>query len=244
MTTARDLIEDAAAEIGVFASDSALSDADAQIMLRRLNRMMDSWSAEGLAVYERYDESLTLSANVASYSTALLAGGRPVRVDGVTVTVGGVDYDMRMVSKANYDEIGYKSVAGIPDMCYVQMGMPDATLYFYPAPSAAYTAVSSPRRSTAAAGITTGPAAAGAAAPWKCTRAKLPGSTSSTPAGRSTRTRTVWVRASAAGSTVTAAASMTRPLAGSSTLARSGPAPSSARRCGARSATARICAGS
>lgn len=140
MTTARDLIEDAAAEIGVFASDSALSDADAQIMLRRLNRMMDSWSAEGLAVYERYDESLTLSAGVASYSTALLAGGRPVRVDGVTVTVGGVDYDMRMVSKANYDEIGYKSVAGIPDMCYVQMGMPDATLYFYPAPSAAYTA--------------------------------------------------------------------------------------------------------
>ena len=64
------------------------------------------------------------------------------------------------------------------------------------------------------------------------------------PAGRSTRTRTVWVRASAAGSTVTAAASTMRLLAGSSTLARSGPAPSSARRCGARSATARICAGS
>lgn len=139
MTTARDLVEDAAAEIGELATDTPLSSADAERILRRLNRMLDSWSNERLMVYELFDETFSTSAGVASYSSSLLASGRPVKVDGVTVRVSNVDYPQTIVSAADYDAIGNKTAGGIPDRVYPQMGYPNATFYFFPVPSGVYT---------------------------------------------------------------------------------------------------------
>ncbi len=47
MTTGQDIIEDALAEIGVFASETAIESADMQLGLRKLNDMLSEWDLGG-----------------------------------------------------------------------------------------------------------------------------------------------------------------------------------------------------
>lgn len=140
MTTARDIVNDAAAVLGLYAEDVALSDTSAQILLRDLNRMLDSASRERLMLHVVTLESLTLAANTASYASSLLASGRPSRVTGFTITLSGTTTVGTMINEQEYDDIGYKAATGCPTVCYASMAYPTATFYFYPTPDQAYTA--------------------------------------------------------------------------------------------------------
>lgn len=147
MTTARDLIEDAAAEIGELAADSPLSNDDAQRMLRRLQRMLDSWSTERLMVYTVGQETFAMTPGTASYTTASLAAGRPVAVDAVMIRSGDEDSPVILTrDKAQYDLVPDKTTTGLPELCYYDAGYTTGTFYFWPAPVVAYTAVVTSRR--------------------------------------------------------------------------------------------------
>lgn len=139
MTTARDLIEDAAAEIGEDAADTSLSDHDAQRMLRRLRRMLDGWATERLMVYALTQETIALVAGTASYSSSGLAAGRPVKVEGAFVRDGDTDYGLTIVTDDEYQRIPAKTTQSMPEVLYPRMSMPNATLYLWPVPTAAYT---------------------------------------------------------------------------------------------------------
>lgn len=139
MTTARDLVEDAAAEIGELANDTPLSSADAERILRRLNRMLSAWASERLMVYALTQETLALSTGVASYSSTLLSGGRPVRLESAMIRLDGADYPLDIVTDRDYNAIPDKTVQATPEVVYVRMSYPNATFYFWPVPSQAFT---------------------------------------------------------------------------------------------------------
>lgn len=139
MTTARDLVEDAAAEIGELANDTALSSADAERILRRLNRMLSAWASERLMVYALTQETLALSAGVASYSSTLLSGGRPVRLESAMLRIDGADYPLDIVTDREYNAIPDKTVQATPEVVYARMSYPNATFYFWPVPSVSMT---------------------------------------------------------------------------------------------------------
>lgn len=139
--TVSTLVQDAMFAAGVLGQDGTTQpegDADQQLVLRFLNRMIDAWSTETMMVYTTLQETLNLVANTATYSTSLFVSGngRPVAVQGLFVRYAGVDYPIDMIDKSTYDSIGIKTVAAIPQYCYYDPSMPQGTLSLYPVPYA------------------------------------------------------------------------------------------------------------
>lgn len=156
MTTALDLITDAMLEAGVGSIGDAVADDVAQFGLRKLNRMLESWATESLMVFDIYRDSFVMTPGVASYSSALLAQGRPVSVDYCFVRLANIDYDIEIINNQQYDDIAFKSTAGLPDRCYPDIGFPNDTFFFYPTPAAAYTAFFDLRRQLTAGTLLVG----------------------------------------------------------------------------------------
>ncbi len=135
MATARDWCQLALRANGALAQGESLEPDDATIVLDRLNMMLDSWSLEPGTINYLYTDTLALSANVASYSSALLSQGRPVGVKSITIRQGAVDYDVDCsIDSTVYERIPVKTTPGIPDRCWINTGFPDLTFTFYPVP--------------------------------------------------------------------------------------------------------------
>lgn len=126
------------------------TDNEAQTMLRRLNRMLDSWANEGLMVYAITSESFAMTAGQAAYSSSLLAS-RPVAIDSIFVRLTDIDYPVQLVDNQYFDAIPYKATTGIPGACYVDTAFPNMTFNFYPAPYAAFTCFINSRKTFQAA---------------------------------------------------------------------------------------------
>lgn len=140
MTTVRTMVEDAASLVGEEAEDMALSDYNAQKMLRRFRRMLSNWSTLPLMSYVVPIESFAMVAGVRDYSSTVLANGRPTRVVGATVTLDQITYTVEIVGRDEFESISYKPTPGIPSFLYPEMSYPNATFKFWPTPYAAFTA--------------------------------------------------------------------------------------------------------
>lgn len=140
MITGLQLVTDAMYGSGALGQDEAITAADSQLCLRRLNRLMDSWSNFRSRCYQVQTDSFLMTANVASYSSTLLLNmGRPLNVDSMYVRLQNIDWTVEMISAADWAAIVYKPVPSIPNYCYLDTGFPDATFNFYPVPYAAFT---------------------------------------------------------------------------------------------------------
>lgn len=157
--TGAQLVQDAAYQAGILGQDAtpALTNDDAQLILRRLNRLADSWSNDDLMIFTNGTETFPLSAGVSAYSTSLLTNGRPLNMDAVWVTYGGVDYFLQLISDDAYGSIALKNIQAIPNVVWINPGMPQNTLTFWPVPFAPMTANCSTQRvlTTAVAMTTT-----------------------------------------------------------------------------------------
>lgn len=138
MTTAADIVNDAALAAGIGDAYNALDATSAAIGLRTLNRLLDSWSNESLIVFNTAQDSFVMTPGQAAYSTSLLTA-RPVDLAYVFVRQNGVDYPVELIGADDYARIGYKTTPGLPAKCYFNSGMPQGTLTFFPVPSTAYT---------------------------------------------------------------------------------------------------------
>jgi hypothetical protein len=138
VTTARDLCIDAAYACGALGQDQNLSDGDIQTILRRLNRMMDSWNTERGMIYCISEETFSTVAGQADYSSTLLAEGRPIRVDAMRAVQSQVNYPISIIDNQSWNEIVYKDVLSIPVNCWIEYGFPNATFHFYPKPDSVY----------------------------------------------------------------------------------------------------------
>jgi hypothetical protein len=139
-TYASDIVQDALFACGALGQGDDLKDADAQLVLRRFNRLLDSWSNVKTLCYELlFDTGMPTVAGTASYSSTLLTNGRPVRVDTIAVSRSSFYYDVELISQAQWSAIPYRLTQGVPEVCWIDWGYPNATFNFYPIPDAVYT---------------------------------------------------------------------------------------------------------
>lgn len=141
MTTALDIITDAMLNVGIGSIGDGVEDGVAQFALRRLNRMIQSWTNENLLVFNAYVDQIALTPGVATYSSTLLTNGRPTNIDDCIVRLSSIDYPVDLINNQDYNDIPFKATAGLPDRVYADQGFPNTTFSFYPTPSAAYTAI-------------------------------------------------------------------------------------------------------
>lgn len=139
MTAVSTLVTDAMYAARVLGQDETPSSADSQLVLRRLQRMLDSWANETQMVFEQTAETFNTVAGQQSYSTSLLALGRPIKFESMRVTVGGVDYPVDPIDQAGWNSIPIKTVASIPAVFFYDPMMAQGTIQFYPVPYAAMT---------------------------------------------------------------------------------------------------------
>jgi hypothetical protein len=148
VSTARELIYDAMTAAGILGQgDVAPSNADAQIALRRLQRMLDSWSVDNLMVYSTTQETITLSAGDPSYTTSNLStSSRPVDLEPAFIRLSGTDYPLHRVTRQEYADIAYKASEGMPTVVWYEPTMTAGAFLFYPTPSETMTAYFNVRR--------------------------------------------------------------------------------------------------
>ena len=135
MTTALDLITEAAELAGILGSGETLSGNDADTCLRSLNNMIDAWNVERLALYTVQESTLS----TASGSFTIGSGGsinvaRPVKLeDDCYFRSSGQDYPLVQMSAEQYSQLAEKSLAtGWPTHIYFDAQVPLATCYLWP----------------------------------------------------------------------------------------------------------------
>lgn len=134
--TALDIINDALMEIGVLGVGRTASADDAAFSLRKLNQIIQRWSNQRLTFPVLQEYSITLTG-AASYT--LGPGGSPVTlrpikiVRATAVDSGGLEYDVRVLTQAQWDGIGDKSTTGgPPDAIWYQASVTNGVVYVYP----------------------------------------------------------------------------------------------------------------
>lgn len=139
MTTAADIVGDAALAAGIGDLYNPLDASQSALALRTLNRLLDSWSNESLVVFNTSEDNFAMTPGQAAYSTSLLVA-RPMEVLYTFVRLSGVDYPIELIGPDDYARIGYKATTGLPAKCYFNSGMPQGTLTYFPIPSMNYQA--------------------------------------------------------------------------------------------------------
>lgn len=144
MATAGDQINGALRLIGQLAEGETPSSETSADALTALNQMLDSWSAERLSVFSTQDQVFTWPAGVTSRTlgpTGDFVGLRPVALDTATYfkdTSTGLSFGVQLINEAQYNGIALKTVtSSYPELLWVNMSMPDITMYVYPVPTKA-----------------------------------------------------------------------------------------------------------
>ena len=139
MTTVATLCQDAAFEAKVLGQDQTLYAGDAQLILRWLNRMLDSWTNERQMIFNNEVATFTMTPGVATYLTSVLPKGRPTAITAMKVRLNNIDYEVTFIDLYKWNEISYKLTQSIPDQCYYNPNFPDGEMNFYPVPYADFT---------------------------------------------------------------------------------------------------------
>lgn len=140
--TARDMIEYALQEIGAIAVSEAVSNADAQAGLVRLNSLLDTWQTERLTIYNLNRAVYTLVASQASYTIG------PTGADWTCVVrptfiqrAGMLDSDdnespVEMLTPDRYMAIVDKTLTSTDaTQLYYNPTFPLGTVFLYPVPT-------------------------------------------------------------------------------------------------------------
>lgn len=146
MTAVVDLITDALIGSTIKGADEVISAEDAQICLRRLKRMLDSWGNVTLMMYDTNTESFIMTPNTTTFSTALLASGRPTNIDSIYVRLSQIDYPVSIIDQQQFQAIPFKQVGAIPTVCFYNPSFPNGELNFYPQPYAPFECFVTTRR--------------------------------------------------------------------------------------------------
>ena len=137
--TGATIVQDTLIELGVIDANGTVATADSDYCLRKLNRLVDGWATQNLMIYGLQEDSFTMTAGTAAYSSTLLASGRPVSINSMFVRLSNIDYPVDVIDVQTYDDIAYKLTQAIPNQCYVRWSYPNLIMTFYPVPNASYT---------------------------------------------------------------------------------------------------------
>lgn len=148
--TAADLIRAAFRLIQVSASDTTLTAAEINDGLESLNRMLDSWSADELTLYQIIRESFSLTNNQNPYTIGY--GGdfntsRPMKIVGAQLNLYNaglpVTYPMDVLQYDAYNKIRLKTLStNFPQYLYYNPAFPLGEILIYPVFAASGTSTS------------------------------------------------------------------------------------------------------
>jgi len=108
-----------------------------------LNIMIKSWSANDKPIWVVQDLSIPMVSGIASYQLGPTATGtgaivmsRPLKViSGFIRDSNGNDTVLQLISKQEYDQLGSKTSAGVPNQFYYDRQEPNGILYVYNVPN-------------------------------------------------------------------------------------------------------------
>jgi hypothetical protein len=146
--TILDLIEEALGEIGVLAAGDTATAEDADLGLRKLNRLFDNWSAERAAVYAQAFNTYVLTTNLSPHTIGPTAATwsatqRPVTIEAAGLVLTTPTPDVRIpITPRDADWWAaqpVKALTGtVPTDLYYQPDWPNGKLFFWPVPTVAY----------------------------------------------------------------------------------------------------------
>jgi len=144
MTTALQIITDAAKLLGVVRKGEALDADEADDGLRALNDMLASWSTSSLSLLARYRESFTLTANAEhTIGTGMTFDTvAPTKIVQAFIRSGDIDYPLTIITDEEYEDIAFKGLQGdIPRYLNYSKSPSTAsgTIRLYPVPTTANT---------------------------------------------------------------------------------------------------------
>lgn len=139
MSTVRQLIEGSLKLLGVLAQGENVSGEEAVDALSRLNELVDSWSADGLMIYDVKRESFSLTSGQSSRTIGTsgdFVTSRPTVIQGASVLQNGIETPIRIYNQQEWQSVSMKaSQSSLPQGIYVEDTYPNKTLNFYPVPS-------------------------------------------------------------------------------------------------------------
>jgi hypothetical protein len=139
--TAQEIIEAAFIELGILVSGGSPNANDLAWSLGKLNRMLKSWSTDGINLHHRTKESFSLVSGTPSYTIG--SGGdfdtvRPLVVEKAFIRISGHDYPLGIRPAAEYWTLTEKSTEDQPLKLYYDPIYPLGTIYLYYTPNSAY----------------------------------------------------------------------------------------------------------
>lgn len=139
--TALEIIVAAYQELGVLVSGGIPNSNDEAWSLGKLNRMLKSWSADGLNLHYRIEESFSLVSGTPSYtigSGATFDTVRPKVIEQAFIRDSGHDYPIGIRPAAEYWTLREKTTEDRPLKLYYDPTYPNGTIYLYYTPNSAY----------------------------------------------------------------------------------------------------------
>lgn len=143
MTTGTTLITRSLRMLGVLASGQAADSNQLADGKEAFNGLLESWRLDGLLVYARTDNPLTMVSTTSSYTVG--ASGnlnitRPVKFEDAFMRYSNVDTPVKLLTQAEWDEIPDKTVTSpLVEKAFYNPTMTSSqgTLLVFPVPSAA-----------------------------------------------------------------------------------------------------------
>lgn len=147
-TTGLTIVTDALAELNVFAAGDTIPPDDADFVLRKMNRVIDLWNADGASSYGDSFTSYTLTPALQPHTigpTGTFAVATPPEViDGANYITGTGTSAVR-IPIAIRDRFWWANesvqaiTSSIPTDLYYAKGATNGSIYLWPVPSAAST---------------------------------------------------------------------------------------------------------
>lgn len=147
--TKRDILTDAAVELGVLDPGDTLGDREAYTLEQKFDRLLDRWNAKRQAVYADRFDTFTLTASLSPHTIGPTGATwtmtqRPVSIEGASVLVPSgsqtVYQPITIRDRQWYDAQRVPSLVAAlwPRDLFYNPTFPNGTLYFFPVTSGAY----------------------------------------------------------------------------------------------------------
>ena len=139
--TANDIIVAALQELGILVSGGSPNANDLSWSLGKLNRMLSSWSSDGINLHHRVEETFSLVGGTPDYtigSGATFDTVRPNTIEQAFIRDSDHDYPLGIRPIAEYWTLSEKTTENRPAKLYYDPIFPNGTIYFYSTPDSAY----------------------------------------------------------------------------------------------------------
>lgn len=144
--TARELCTDILTYLQVYAPNETPEASDMNIVLRAINRFLESWVVDEYLPYTVIDQEFNLISGQLEYTIGIpedetpadFEARRPTEILRSWVRLNGVDYQVEVINNEQYNSISMKAIeTTFPEFLYYSPDYPLGTIKIWPVPTQA-----------------------------------------------------------------------------------------------------------